>query len=165
MCIARDLAIGLLWALAASPALAADGGSKFTASPQQTAQGKHCWMGIGVAGRKLSVHATTQLGNFIGLEAPGLDSQAAAEEGTFTIAAGSPSARRFSITWNRGSNGTYVANGISREGIAAVLEGLVFTDTLADNVSVAVGSGGTLTFPAGGATRAAEGFAGCMDRL
>lgn len=165
MRIATYLAVGLLGALVASPALASNGEWRFTANPQQTDQGKHCWMGIGLGGQKLSIHATAQLGNFIGVEAPGLGGLAAAEEGTFTIAAGTPAAKRFSLTWNRGSNKTYVANGISQEGIVAVLKGLVFSDTLADNVSVAVGSGGILTFPAGGAAKAAEGFAGCMDRL
>ena len=139
---------------------------KWTSSPQQTAQGGHCWMAIGHAGRKFSLHATSGVGSFIGLDSPVLTGLTGAQEGRITFAADTPRGQRYTLYWNKGeSPTTWVADGISEEGVIAILQGFIMADTFEAGMSVSLGSSGALPFPASGSTEAAEGFAGCWDQL
>ena len=140
---------------------------KWTSSPQQTAQGGHCWMGIGHAGRKFSLHATSGVGNFIGLDAPVLSGLSGEQEGRITFASDTPQGQRYTLYWNTGDTpSTWVANGIGEDGVIAILQGFIMADTFESGMSVSLGGSGVLfRFPVSGSTEAAEGFAGCWDQL
>ena len=139
---------------------------KWTSSPQPTAQGGHCWMGIGHAGRKFSLHATSGAGNFIGLDSPVLTGLNGEQDGQITFAGDTPQGQRYRLYWSRGDTpSTWVAGSLGEEGVIAILQGFIMTDTFELGMSVSLGSSGALSFPASGSTKAAEGFAGCWDQL
>jgi hypothetical protein len=133
---------------------------KWTSSPQSG----HCWMGIGHAGRKFSLHATSGLGNFIGLDAPGLSGE---QEGRITFASDTPQGQRYSLHWNTGDTPSlWMANGIGEDGVIAILQGFIMADSFESGMSVSLGDiAVVLAFPASGSTVAAAGFAGCWDQL
>ncbi len=167
MRIATFVTAALFGAVTPVATLAQGGGWKWTSSPQESPNGGHCWMGIGHQGRKISVHATSGSGNFMGLDSPALGAMAAQENGTITFAGGTPAHKQFTVVWQKGSTKptTYIASGIDGDGVVAVLQGFIFAETMSEGMSVAVGSSGDLHFPVTGARQAAEGFAGCMDKL
>lgn len=158
---------GLVWAVTPATTLAQDNQWKWTSSPEQSSNGGHCWMGIGHSGRKFSVHATSARGNFLGLDSPALGGLAAQESGSVTFAGGTPQFKHYKLAWRKADSEptTYIASGIDNDGVIAVLKGMILAEGFDDGMSVAVGSSGDMRFPVAGSTKAAEGFAGCMDQF
>ncbi|RFP85420.1 hypothetical protein DZK27_16800 [Rhodobacteraceae bacterium 63075] len=139
---------------------------KWTSSPQQTAQGGHCWMGIGHAGRKFSLHATSGVGNFIGIDSPVLTGLTGVQEGWITFAGDTPQGQRYTLRWNKGDPASqWLANGIGEEGVIAILQGFIMTDTFGSGMSISLGGSETLSFPASGVSEAVEGYGDCSNQL